>query len=281
MSDLEVKPLAGAMGAEILGIDLCQDLSNETFATIHQAFLDYQVIFFRDQNLNQDDQLKFTSRFGKPDRHPIVVGMSDNPDVIKVVKPAGESASFGTGWHTDNTFFPNPSMATCLFGEEVPPYGGDTLWSNQYLAYEGLSEGLKITLSGLKAVHTAGRAFDPQLTKEKYEGKHSLKYVMSDTLNDEVVHPVIRTHPETGRKCLFVNPMFTIRFDGWSEAESRPLLNYLYEVAVKPDYTCRFRWENGSMALWDNRCTQHYAMDDYQEFRRVMYRVTLEGDQPV
>ena len=240
------------------------------------------AVFFRDQNIELDELVAFGRRFGALEVHPIVDGMAHAPEITKVLKPAGESASFGTGWHTDNSFFEKPSMGSVLFGKTIPPYGGDTVFANQYLAYEKLSAKMKHMLdSGLKAVHPASRAYTVDGTKEKYEKKTSITYSWSESVMDERGAPVVRTHPVSGRKALYVNDMFTLRFEGMSEAESRPLLDYLFAHCTKPEFCCRFRWSENAVALWDNRVVQHYAVDDYQDFERLMYRVTIEGEKPV
>lgn len=278
---IDVRRTAGALGAEIAGVDLSRTVPDPVFAEVHRAFLEHAVVFFRDQRLDPASQLAFARRFGEPEVHPIVEGTAEHPDVIRVWKPAGASASFGTGWHCDNTFFEAPSMATLLYGEVVPPFGGDTLFSHMGRAYEALSEPMRTLLDGLRAVHSARRAYDPRVTGEaKYRGEGPLRYRWSEAVVAEVEHPVVRTHPETGRRSLFVNPMFTLRLPALREAESDAVLALLFAHGARPDFTCRFRWEPGSVALWDNRCVWHYAMDDYTEFERVMHRVTLAGDRP-
>lgn len=238
------------------------------------------MIFFRDQVLPREAQLAFARRFGTPDIHPIAVGMANHPEVIRVLKPAGESASFGTGWHSDNSFFEEPSALTVLYGDTLPPFGGDTLWASMERAYERLSGAMKEMLDGLIAVHSASRAYDPKVTGASYQNEAPIRYEYSEAVETEVLHPVIRTHPETARKGIYVNPMFTQRIVGMTDSESRALLAFLYEHSVAPNFTCRFRWRRGSVAVWDNRCTQHFAIDDYREFDRIMYRVTIAGSRP-
>jgi taurine dioxygenase len=280
MASLEIHPLSGHLGAELRGVDLAR-LDDSLFAKIHQAFLDYSVVVFRDQRLSHEDQIAFARRFGEPDVHPIAIGIEAHPEIIKVLKPAGERAAFGTSWHTDNTFFEEPSMASILYGVTLPPYGGDTLWASMEKAYETLSPGMKKIVDELTAVHSASRAYDPAVTGEaKYRGEAAINYRHSDVIDEEVEHPVIRTHPETGRKAIFVNPMFTIRIAGLSQRESDAILEFLYQHATLPEFTCRLQWQPGTVALWDNRCTQHYAIDDYEGFERLMYRVTVQGDRP-
>ncbi len=279
---IEVRPVAGPLGAEIGGVDLSKPLESSLFGEIHRAFLQYSVVFFRNQSLPPEAQIAFASRFGKPDVHPIVSGTEEFPEVVRVVKPAGESASFGNSWHSDNSFFERPSQGSLLYGITIPPYGGDTLFASMEKAYDALSETMKGVLAGLAAVHSASRAYDPAVTGEaKYRGEAAITYRYSDVITRKVEHPVIRTHPETGRKSIYVNPMFTQRIVGMKKPESDALLRFLYAHSTRPDFTCRFRWEAGSVTLWDNRCVQHYALDDYQSFERVMHRVTISGDRPV
>ena len=276
-----VRPLSSAMGAEIRGVDLSRPLDDAAFGVIHQAFLDYSLLYFPDQDLTPEEELAFARRFGSPEVHPIVEGTDEYPDVIRIHKPANHGAFFGLGWHTDNTFFEAPSLGTMLHSKVVPPYGGDTLFCSMAKAYDHLSDGMKDLLSSLVAVHSARPAYDPAVVGEhKYKGEAPLKYKMSDAVLAEVEHPVIRTHPESGRKSIFVNPMFTVRFKGMTERESKPLLDFLFEHATQPEFCCRLAWQAGAVAMWDNRCTMHYAMDDYFAYERIMYRVTIAGDRP-
>lgn len=279
-TQIDIRPLSGALGAEILGVDVTT-LDDATFATIHREFLDRGVLVFRDQNLTHAQQIAFARRFGPPDVHPIVVGMEEFPELVRVLKPAGASASFGVGWHSDNSFFAHPSLGSVLYGVTIPPYGGDTLYASMEHAYDALSAPVKAMLDGLQAVHSAARAYDPAVTgTAKYEGKAPITYRYSDAVHEENVHPVIRTHPETGRKSLYVNQMFTQRIVGLGETESDAILRMLYDHCTRPEFTCRLRWAPRSLAVWDNRSVQHYAIDDYQQFERLMYRVTITGDRP-
>jgi taurine dioxygenase len=251
-------------------------------AGIRRALVDHGAIFFRDQKLTPEAQLAFARRFGEPEVHPIVEGTDGLPEVIRVWKPAGQSASFGVGWHSDNSFFEKPSLGAVLYGETVPPYGGDTIWASTERAWEALSETMQRMLLGLRAVHSARRAYDPAATgAAKYEGTGPLRYRYSEAVTAEVEHPLVRTHPESGRRAIYVNPMFTQSVVGLTAAESDALLGFLYAHCARPDFTCRFRWTPGAVAMWDNRSTWHYAMDDYREFERVMQRVTIAGDRPV
>lgn len=285
VKDIEVRPLAGALGAELFGVDLSQPLSNKQFDSIHRAFLDHQVIFFRDQTITPEQHLDFARKFGELDIHPFAAGLDDYPEILPVVKEAADTtkANFGGSWHSDVTFYEKPALGSILYALDVPETGGDTLWANMYLAYETLSDGLMEVLDGLKAVHSASRSFglNSRTSQRHQEGAGiSMEVRATDEAEKEVVHPVIRTHPETGQKLLFVNSNFSQRFVGWTEQESEPLLTFLWEHCTRPEFTCRFRWQKGSIAFWDNRCTQHFALNDYHGHRREMHRVTVCGDKP-
>ena len=278
---IRVKPIAGACGAEISGVDLAKPLGNQTFAEIHRAFLEHSVIFFRDQQLTPADQEAFTLRFGPFGRTDYVKTLPDHPNIIAVIKEADERTAFNFGgaWHSDFSYQERPPMATILYGREVPVYGGDTMFASGYLAYQALSDGLKRTLESMRAVHSARRSYGSKGSYTKKRLK-SMDIGADETGDAELEHPIIRTHPETGRKSLFVNPVYTIRFAGWSEAESKPLLDFLHAHSQRPEFTCRFRWAKGSLAMWDNRCLQHLALNDYDGFRREHHRTTVMGDKP-
>ena len=279
---IKIRPMSGNLGAEIEGVDLSQPMAARLFEQVHQAFLDHAVIVFRDQTLSRENQIDFGRRFGELDIHPIAIGMEEHPEIIEVFKPAGERASFGTSWHSDNSFFERPSKASILDGVTLPPYGGDTIWASMEKAYDSLSPGMKKIVDELTAVHSAKSAYDPAVTgAAKYEGEAAIGYRYSDAIHEEVEHPVIRTHPETGRRSIYVNAMFTQRIVGLSQREGDAILHFLYEHATRPELTCRLRWAPGTVAMWDNRCTQHYALDDYEGFERLMYRVSVAGDRPV
>jgi taurine dioxygenase len=273
---LDIRPLSGALGAEILGVDLAQDLSDATVAAIRAAWLEHGVAFFRGQTLSPGQFLGVARRFGEPIEYPFVKGLDGFPQITPVIKLEHEKINFGGLWHSDTAYLERPPMATMLIARETPPRGGDTLFANMYLAYETLSDGMKRMLDGLIAVNSSAKA-DVTRTREdriKDSGKTEAKkeYVAE--------HPVVRTHPETRRKALYVNGGHTLRFKDMSIEESTPILKYLLQHAVRPEFTCRFRWEVGSIAFWDNRCTQHNPVNDYHGYRRVMHRVTLAGDVP-
>jgi taurine dioxygenase len=281
MGLIEVRLLSGALGAELSGVDLAAAPSDDVVAEIRAALLRYGVICLRDQKLSREAQLAFARRLGEPEVHPIAIGMAAHPEIIRVLKPAGESAYFGTSWHTDNSFFEKPSALTFLYGEKVPLHGGDTLFASMERALETLSEPMRRFLLPLRAVHSASDAYDPRTTGEaKYRGETAITYTYSDSIYDEIEHPVVRTHPETGRQSLYVNPMFTQRIVGLEAHESAALLSMLHAHATRPEFSCRLHWQPGTVAIWDNRTVQHYAIDDYQGFERVMYRVTIQGTRP-
>ena len=267
---MEVRRIAGALGAELLGIDL-RMLSAEKVAAIRRAYLEHQVIFFRDQKLDPAQFMAFARMMGRPVPYPFVPGIEGFPEVIEVKKLEHERHNFGGIWHSDTAYLEEPPMGSMLIAREIPPYGGDTVFASQYLAYEALSDGLKLLLDGLYAVNSSAKA-DVTRTREDRVKEYSKHY--------EAEHPVVRTHPETGRKALYVNFGHTVRFRGMTEQESAPLLEYLFRHQVKPEFTCRFQWEVGSLAFWDNRCTQHNPVNDYHGHRRVMHRITLAGDKP-
>lgn len=280
---IRVSPIAGAIGAEISGVDLSRPLDNETFAAVRQAFHDHLVIFFRDQTITPDQHKDFCRRFGPLDIDRFVVPLEDHPEVLIVAKQESEKYAFGNVWHADVTFYEAPPLGSVLYALEVPEYGGDTLFANMYLAYETLSAGLRRTLDGLTAMHSAVHAYGRAALETKFGEDRTIK-VRRDRDNEanlEIEHPVVRIHPGTGRKCLFVNPAYTMRFKDMTVEESRPLLAHLYAHASRPEFTCQFRWTKGAVAFWDNRCAWHRAMNDYHGSRRIMHRVTITGDRPV
>jgi taurine dioxygenase len=281
---IEVTPIASALGAEIRGVDLARPLAPGIFFEIHRAFLEHLVIFFRDQALGPEQLTGFARRFGPLGRYPFAEPLAGHPEVIPIIKEPDQRSNFGGLWHSDTAYQERPSLGSLLYALEVPSLGGDTLFANMYLAYERLSEGLKALLAGsaskpLTAVNSAAK------NQASLRGDHLAGGAMTGKALDpaalEAEHPVVRRHPETGRKALYVNRAHTLRFTDMTVDESRPLLDFLFEHACKEEFTCRFRWQLGSLALWDNRCTQHYPLNDYHGHRRVMHRVTLEGERPV
>jgi taurine dioxygenase len=279
-SSIDIKPLAGALGAEILGVDLAAEVSNDVYKEINQAFLDHLVIFFRDQTLSPAQFTDVAKHFGTPGDYPFIESIEGHPEVIEILKTEDDTINFGCHWHTDTTYMEKPSLGTMLYALEIPVSGGDTLFANMYKAYEALSDGMKYMLDGLQAVNSS---------EQKDLGGRAQKMAELNALKDtfveeseslEAVHPVVRTHPETKKKSLYVNGSHTVNFVGMSDVESKPILAHLFEHMKKPEFQCRFRWAPGSIALWDNRCAQHLAINDYNGQRRRMHRITLEGDRP-
>jgi taurine dioxygenase len=271
---VEVRPIAGALGAEVWGVDASRPLAAEVIAEIRQAWLDHLVIFLRDQKLTPQALVAFAREFGEPMEYPQLKGLPECSLVTPVIKLAHERVNFGGVWHSDTSYLERPPMASMLYAVETPPYGGDTLFANQYLAYETLSEGLKRTLGALTGMNTSTKAEVSRTREDRLrESGATLKALVGE-------HPVVRTHPETRRKALYVSVAHTSHFRDWTEAESAPLLDYLFAHHVKPELTCRFAWQPGSLAFWDNRCAQHNPVNDYHGFKRVMHRVTLAGDKP-
>jgi taurine dioxygenase len=276
MTAVDIRPIAGALGAEIHGLALDEPLDDASARTIRQALLDHLVIFFRDQELPPERFLAFARCFGEPVEYPFVRGISGYPEIIEVAKYEHETVNFGGIWHSDTTYLERPPMGTLLIAREVPRVGGDTLFANQYLAYETLSPGMQRLLEGLRAVNSSAKA-DVSRTRED-----RVRSDPADGARRGLVaeHPVVRTHPETGRKALYVNVAHTVRFAGMTEAESAPILDYLFQHQTRPEFTCRFAWRAGSLAFWDNRAAQHNPVNDYHGQRRVMHRITLAGDVP-
>ncbi|MGD8810798.1 MAG: TauD/TfdA family dioxygenase [Gammaproteobacteria bacterium] len=277
---IEVKPIAGACGAEVFGVDLSKPLDDRAFAEVKKAFLDHQVIFFRDQDITEDQHKEFGRRFGTLNIHPRYLPLEGHPEIFPIRKEPEHSKNVGGVWHQDLTHLSEPPLGSILYALEVPPAGGDTMFANQYLAYEALSDGMKGMLSEMTAMHD-NRIQSNKVAAERNAERASKLRVDNQEDEPECEHPVVITHPDTGRKALFVNIIRTHRFAGMTEDESRPLIRYLCEHATRPEFTCRFRWRKGSIAFWDNRCVMHYALNDYHGYRRYMNRVTVNGARPV
>jgi taurine dioxygenase len=275
VSAIGVSPIADALGAEISGVDLASDLPEETVAEIRRAWLEHLVVFFRDQVLGFDEFLGFARRIGNPVEYPFVKGVDGYPEIIAVAKLPDETVNFGGIWHSDTVYLERPPMASMLIAREVPPVGGDTMFANMYAAYEALSPGMQRLLDGLVAVNSSAMA---DVSKTREDRRRDSGDV--DDREFLAEHPVARTHPETGRKALYVNVAHTQRFVDMTEDESRPLLQFLFDHSIRPEFTCRFQWRVGSVALWDNRCTMHNPINDYHGHTRILHRITLEGDVP-
>lgn len=271
---MQIRPISGAIGAEISGVDLAQ-LDPETFEELHQALLDYGVISIQDQSLTPDQQIAFARRWGDIHDHPYLSGLDGRPEIIEIVKEAGEPNRFGAHWHTDQIFTKAPAMATMLLAREVPPAGGDTLFTDLYAAYDALSDGMQRLVGQLRTVNI----YDKGTTRSKRMGE---KVLEPEKQAEAAVHPLVRVHPETGRRALYLNDTRIMgRFEDMTEAESRPLLDYLLTHATRPEFTCRVRWNVGTLGLWDNRRLMHLALDDYHGHRRVMHRITIKGTPPI
>jgi len=276
---MDIQPLAGALGAEIRGVSL-KTLDDAGWRELHQAFLDYAVLAIRDQALEPEDLMRIGSRFGEPCFYPFVTGLEGYPYIFEVVKEEQETTNFGGNWHSDTTYLQKPPAATLLYALETPSHGGDTLFANTCAAYEALSHGMRAMLDGLIGVNSAGLKYGGGRSK-MHSSIGGMKVHDTERAEEyEAEHPVVRTHPQTGRKALYVSRSHTIRFRDMSEAESRPLVDFLQEHQTRPEFTCRVRWSPGTFTVWDNRCTQHNAVNDYHGQRRRMRRLTVGPEVP-
>jgi taurine dioxygenase len=276
---IRVEPTSVALGAEVLGVDLSEKPDDATFAEIQRAWLEHHVLFFRDQELRPGQQTAFAERFGDLEAYPFIEPLPGHPHVIPIVKEKDTRMNFGGGWHSDMSYQERPCKATLLYAIEVPERGGDTLFANMIAAYEALSEGMQDLLGGLRAVFTASKVHgaagfyssaDHPMQKRTDSAREAARHL----------HPVVRTHPETGQKALYLDPPHVERIENMRLHESQPLMDFLAQHATQPQFTTRFRWRPGSLAVWDNRCVQHYALNDYAGERREMHRTTVQGDVP-
>ena len=277
---LDVRPLAGALGAEIGGVHLATLDDKATWDEIHKAFLRYSVLVFRDQKIEPADMMRIGGKFGEPCHYPFVTGIEGFPFIFEVVKEEAERTNFGGAWHSDTTYLSQPPLGTLLYALETPSYGGDTLFASTSAAYDSLSEGMRKLIDGLVGVNSASLKYGGGRTK-MHQNIGSMKVHDTDAADGfEAEHPVARTHPDTGRKALYVSRSHTIRFRGMTEDESRPLVEYLQAHQIRPEFTCRVRWAPGTLTIWDNRCTQHNAINDYHGQRRHMRRLTFGPQTP-
>ena len=274
---MKIKELTPSLGAIIHGIDLRAQMGEQLISELRSIWLNYKLIVLRGQELSSEQYLSVAKQFGVPDNYPFLNGLEDFPEITPVLKKETETANFGGVWHSDTTYQPCPPMATMLYALELPPIGGDTLFSNQVQAYQTLTDGLKETLSTLKIICRPDKAAAMATRADRIAEQGR------DTSKDNLVgiHPVIRTHPETKKKSLYVNQAHSCHFEGWSIAESEGLLNFLYAHQIKEEFQCRHVWQKGDVAIWDNRCTLHYPVNDYHGHRRLLHRITLKGDNPV
>jgi taurine dioxygenase len=273
-SRIEARPTSGAVGAEILGIDLSRGLDDSDIEELRAAFNEYGVIFFRNQTITPEQHIAFAERFGTININRFFKAAPGYPQIAEVRKEPNQKTNIGGGWHTDHSYDQVPALGSILLAREVPPRGGDTLFASMSHAYDALSDGLKRTLESLRAVHSSRHVFG---AASQYVRESGDRLGNAADATQDATHPVVVNHPETGRKTLYVNPAFTLRFDGWTAEESKPMLDFLYAHASRPEFQTRFNWSEGSIAFWDNRATWHFAVNDYHGERRLMHRITLEG----
>jgi taurine dioxygenase len=278
---LTVEPVAGALGATVTGLDLAEVSEAAELDELRGALADHLVVFLPGQDLGLDDLERVTDLLGGRDVTPFVDPLEDRPYVIRVIKEPTDTLNFANAWHSDLSYLPNPPAYTLLHAWDVPDHGGDTVWSNQYLAYENLSRGLKSTLDGLGAVHSAGLAYGTGGLLDEVKDLTSMAIAPSPEAYAERVHPAVTVHPVTGKRALYVNPVYTTRFAGWTKEESAALLGHLYRHSINENFTCRLRWSVHTLAIWDNRCTMHNALNDYSGVRREMYRTSVKGTPPL
>jgi len=274
-SRIEIRPTSGALGAEVSGVDLADELDNAVVSDIRQAFNAYGVIFFRDQRLTPEQHIAFAERMGRININRFFKAVPGYPQIAEVRKEPAQTTNIGGGWHTDHSYDQIPALGSVLLARELPVRGGDTMFACMGQAYDALSAGLKQTLRGLRAVHSSRHVFGVKAQQANPDRQDRL--LNAELATQDAVHPVVIRHPETGRSTLYVNAGFTTHFEGWTEKESKPLLDFLYQHASRPEFQTRFKWEVGSIAFWDNRATWHYALNDYQGERRLMHRITVEG----
>jgi taurine dioxygenase len=277
---LEVRPAAGALGAVATGVDLSKVTESEQLDSLRTALADHLVLFLPEQDLDLDDLERITDLLGGRDATPFVTPLEDRPYVIRVIKEPSDLLNFANAWHSDLSYLPEPPSYTLLHAWEVPQFGGDTVWSNQYLAYESLSRGLQETLGSLRAVHSAGMAYGTGGFLDQVKELTSMTIAPSPDAAKEHVHPAVIEHPVTKRAALYLNPVYTTRFEGWSPVESQVLLGHIYGQATNENLTCRLRWARHTLAIWDNRCTMHNALNDYSGVRREMFRTSVKGSRP-
>ncbi len=282
MSALQIDRIAGALGAEVAGLDLTRQLTGGELDALRSAAVAHKVIFLRNQPYTTEHLVRLTEQLGGHGHTPFLEPMPDHPGVVRVVREADEGGfNFGGAWHSDWSFQHAPPAFTLLWSVDVPAVGGDTMWTNQQLAYETLSDGLRTTLDGLNVVHSAGWAYSTDGVLARNAQGRSMQINTTDDALAEYSHPAVPTHPESGAKVLFVNQTYSVRFDGWSTADSAPLLQQLYTHSTRDAFTCRFRWTPNTLAIWDNRSTQHNALNGYRGTRRELHRTTVAGTAPI
>jgi len=276
---MEVQPIAGSLGARVQGVDLSRDLSNSETADIYAAFLAHKVLVFDGPVLSPEQQIRAARIFGEADLYPFIKGLPDHPEIIEIAKTEKDTVNFGGGWHSDTAYLPEPAKGTLLMAVETPASGGDTLFANTARAYQALSDGLKASLDGLMGVNDSNSLYGNRAqAMARLDGMAANNVADAEVYVSE--HPIVRTHPETGEKGLYVSKAHTKHFAGMTPEESQPLIDFLAEHIQRPEFTCCVRWQPGTVTVWDNRLTQHCALNDYQGQRRRMRRITLKGDRP-
>ena len=277
---IAVSPAGGSAGAYVTGLDLSKAYGADEVAKLRQALLDHLVVALPDQTISLDDLERLTDALGGRDITPFVTPLADRPFVIRILKEPHEKLNFANAWHTDLSYLPEPPSFTILYCLDAPPVGGDTVWANQYMAFETLSKGLRETLLDLDAVHSAGPAYGTGGYLDGVKDRMSTSIAPSRDAYREQTHPAVIEHPETGRAALYLNPVYTQRIAGWANSESQGLLQHIYRHAVNENFTWRLRWAKGTLAIWDNRATQHFALNDYHGYRREMVRTSVKGSVP-
>jgi taurine dioxygenase len=277
---LVVSRAGGSAGAYVTGLDLSREYGADEVAELREALLDHLVIALPDQAISLDDLERITDALGGRDVTPFVTPLPDRPYVIRILKEPHEKLNFANAWHTDLSYLPEPPSFTILYCLDAPPVGGDTVWANQYMAFETLSKGLRETLLGLDAVHSAGPAYGTGGYLDGVKDKMSTPIAPSRDAFREHTHPAVIAHHETGKPALYLNPVYTQRIAGWTTLESQGLLQHIYRHAVNENFTWRLRWAKGTLAIWDNRATQHFALNDYHGHRREMVRTSVKGSAP-
>ena len=276
---IETRPLSPALGAEITGVDIARGIDDKQFDELRQAYIDYGVIFLRDQDITPEQHIAFAERWGRINVNRFFQAVETHPVIAEVRKEADQKANIGSSWHTDHSYDQVPAMGSILYAREVPSVGGDTLFASMYAAYDALSDGLKQMLLTMKAEHSSRHAFGEVAYLDSDLDDLGSRLGNTDAATQDSLHPVIIKHPLSGRSALYVNGDFTVKFAGWSKDESQPLLDYLYAHASRNEFTCRFNWRKGSIAIWDNRATHHCALNDYHGERRLMHRITIDGEE--
>lgn len=277
-SGIEIRPSGGGVGAFTEGVDLSRNLSDNVVGTLRSALGEHGVIFFRDQGLSPEDHIAFAEKFGPVNVNRFFAHVDGYPKIAEVRKEPDQTKNIGGGWHTDHTYDTIPAMGSILVARETPRYGGDTMYASTVKAYETLSDGFKKILKGLNGLHSSRHVFGPAARYVEKGEDTAGRLGNNEAATQDAVHPLVIRHPISGRESIYVNPGFTVGIEGWREEESAPFLKILYDHITRPEHTYRFQWAPGSVAFWDNRATWHYAVNDYHGERRLMHRITVEGE---